>query len=652
MTVYYGIDTEFLSTGTADQNDVHCIQISDGHNQDFFFTHQKELQQWFWTHKPDILYTWTTRPEFGSLKAWEFIGANPYNTELERVQRFNIEWKGTRNGTHQTLVYDIQPYFKTMIYKGHGLGSLAAIGQFLTDFYHEPLNKLQHPLGNEFGARAPATPEEWQAMRTYSIQDARICARAAEWFTEHIIQKYIGHVPIKRLYSWGTLARYYFNFPALWAVKYYGRKKKVYINAQQIEIHRATFAGRNEAFIVGHTPNLYYNDINSLYPCATCWTNALEIDPQLTTLTRKELHQIHNPEDWESVTGAPFGWLCGDFTSKNDQWGLPTRSETLGRNFYVTGTIPNALYHTYDLLASHAKIETLYYGYKPEFYDNPEQQRYIDLTFKKLEDKFATTPEKYSVKGLLNSATGKLGQSVPLAATSNFAAYNTIVAAAHYIDSQILDLLTEPPRYIDTDSFFISYPINKRLLTLKNEKHRLTIPITIEERAKTDNTGCLIFRSKHYYCNADTYTVHAWKWFITDWLKIIKEMPEEANVQRQIVRTFKTRDKQAKTLQIGRWKTLQEKFDHKKLAELFRADDKRVRQNYDSYRLCREHKTAQSRAWTFKELQQHIATDRTHKFYDLETAPLTAPIVPETYVQQWIKTHPEQQIRVSQHLRH
>lgn len=637
--VFWGVDTEFLSGGLKRQNDVHSIQLSDGHDQHFFFMDKTELQQWFWRFKPDILFTWTVRPEFGSLKSWGFIGTNPYNKDFDRVQRFYVDWLGVRGGKHRTLVFDIQPFFKQMRYKKHGLGNLAAIGEFLSDFYNEDLRKLQHPLGDQFGMRSPTTPDEWEAMKVYGIRDSVICSRAAEWFVEYIIKKYVGAINIKRLFSWGTLAKFFCNFPELWVVRYYGRgKKRVYVNAAQIEIHRrAQFAGRNEALWTGRVPKLYYNDIASLYPCATCWTNALEIDAQLEPLTKRELKQISKPEDFEKVTGSPYGWLCGRFTTDHDVWGLPVRSETLGRNFYVVGTVPNALFSTFDLLAAHAKIETLYYGYKPVFHKNPEQQRYIDLTFKKLEGDYANIPEKYAIKGILNAATGKLGQAKPIAATSNFAAYSTIISTSHYINSLIFDKLDETVYYVDTDSFFMKRAINKTMLNLKNERYNTTVPIRVELRAESDDIGTIIFRSKHYYQNETTYTVHAWKWFINDWLEIIKKLPENVNVKRQIARTFKTRDRKAQELQIGRWKELTERFDINKLTRLFRGDDKRIRCNYDSYDLAQQNRAVDSRAWTYRALQLYSTADKKHKFYNIERDPINARIVPEAYVEEWRK---------------
>ena len=593
--VFWGIDTEFLASGKTDQDDVHSIQISDGHIQYYFFRQQDQLEQWFRKHKPKIMFTWTVRPEFGSLKAWDLIGTRPYDDKLERVQRFYITWHGRYGGKHRCLVYDIQPYFKELRYKNRGLGSLEAIGEFLSDFYGEDLRKLEHPFGNEFGLRAPQSRSEWQTMKTYGIRDAQICARAAQWFQTEILDKYVPGVNIRRLYSFGTLAKHYFDFPKLNPKM--GRR--VFIKRSHQHIHENTFAGRNEALWTGYLPDIFYNDISSLYPVVTSWLNALCI-ADVAPLSQSELEQIEKVNDFESATGAPFGWLEGCFSSNNDAWGLPVRGTN--RNYYVVGSVPHALYHTYDLLASHAEIHNLTGGYKPVFVDNEEQDKYVELTMKKLLGKYETVPEKYCIKGVLNSSTGKLGQCEPPAMTSNFPSYSSIVAGSHYIVSIIFDMLNEPVYYTDTDSFFTNHKIERVMFSLTSIDGEWTIPVKVDVKGESDEYGTMIFRSKHYYQNPNVFAVQGWKCFIDDWFKIIYELPDGMTLRRQIARTFRTRDQQAQDLRIGRWKVIKENYDMDRLERLFKADDKRIRPDYNSYQMCQQKKAFRSRAWTWQEL--------------------------------------------------
>lgn len=593
--LFWGVDTEFLASGKTDQDDVHSIQISDGHTRNFFFRYKDQLQQWFRKFKPKMVFTWTVKPEFGSLKAWDLIGARPYDDTLERVQRFYITWYGRYGGKHRCLVYDIQPFFKELRYKNQGLGSLEAIGEFLSDFYGEDLHKLEHPFGDEFGLRAPRTRSEWQAMKTYGIRDAQICARAAEWFQAEILDKYVPNVKIRRLYSFGTVAKHYFDFPKLNPKM--GRR--VFIKRSYQHIHENTFAGRNEALWTGYLPEIYYNDISSLYPVVTSWLNALCIF-DVETLTSKELAQITSIEEFESATSSPYGWLEGKFSTVNDAWGLPVRGTN--RNYYVVGSVPHALYHTYDLQAAHAEIDSLTGGYKPVFMGNPEQDKYVDLTMQKLLGEYETIPEKYCIKGVLNSSTGKLGQCEPPAMTSNYPAYSTIVAGSHYIVSMIFDMLAEPVYYTDTDSFFTERKIEQVVFNLTSIDGEWTIPVRVDAKGESDQYGTMLFRSKHYYQNPNVYAVQGWKCFIDDWFKVLYELPEGITLRRQITRTFKTRDKKAEELRIGRWKVIRENYDIDRLERLFKADDKRIRSDYNSYRLCQQKKSIKSRAWTWREL--------------------------------------------------
>ncbi len=94
-------------------------------------------------------------------------------------------------------------------------------------------------------------------------------------------------------------------------------------------------------------------------------------------------------------------------------------------------------------------------------------------------------------------------------------------------------------------------------------------------------------------------------------------------------------------MEIGRWKTLKERFNLDKLARLFHADDKKVRTEYDSYRLARDNRAVGSRAWTFRELQLYMASDRSQKFFDIEADPLRPKIVPRDYIIEWIRLHPD-----------
>jgi len=112
--------------------------------------------------------------------------------------------------------------------------------------------------------------------------------------------------------------------------------------------------------------------------------NVLEVK-DVRPLNKNELDRISKPEDIQNL-GVQFGWLLGDFETHHDTWGLPIRGAN--RNYYVTVLVPSHLCNALDLLAAQAKILRVYGGYVPVFEPNEEQQKYIDLTFKKLEGKY------------------------------------------------------------------------------------------------------------------------------------------------------------------------------------------------------------------------------------------------------------------------
>lgn len=597
--IYYGIDTEFLQGGKKDTQDVHTIQISDGNNTCVFKT-REELYSWFRRKAPKLLFTWTTEAEFGSFKSWGFIGANPYRKDLDRIKRFWVERpsRNRKNKLVKTMVFDIQPFFKEMTYKGKTLGSLEAIGKFLSDFYEKDLHKLTKPLGDEFGFRKPETEEEWRYFEEYSAKDALICSWAAKWFIEEILSKYVPKAKIRKLFSFGTIAKHYFNLPQLHARIGW----QTILRPWHDEIwKRSIFAGRNECFTNGYLGKIYYNDIASLYPIVTVWLHALEIRDISYVKTPKN---CDNVQDYLTELNVPYAWIDGVFETNNDVWGLPKRGNQ--RNYYVVGKNIDGMYHTFDILAAKAKITRINKILIPKFKPNPEQERFQKLTMKKLEHDYSSIPEKYCIKGVLNSLTGKLGQARPqISVTSNFAAYSTILAGSHYLMSLMFDRYA-PVYYTDTDSFFSRNPVNSEVMTLTSiRKPYWTVPVEVEVKGESDDLGTIIFRSKHYYQSKSSFGFHGWKAFWIDWFKVVTELPKGIGVRRQIARTFRTRDKKAQELQIGRWITIKDIYTNDKLVKLFRADDKRVRTNYDSYSLAQQKQKSESRAWIYDDWKDY-----------------------------------------------
>jgi len=247
-TKIFGIDTEFLSSGRRDDpSHVHSIQVWNP-GEKGFFTSPEDFKKWLTLTCPELFFTWTTKPEFGSVRAWGLLGIE--HKEKKKYEKVMHPWKKirywesfsekpiahfyipyikefTRRGEkkqkiRRVCVFDIRAFFHQMRYKNYSLGSVEAAGAFLTDQYrlecgrdHSTcLHKLAHPLGEEFGLRAPK-PEEMKYFERYAMRDAEITFHAGRWFYENILSKYCPGVRFEELYSFGTLARHYFNYPKI-----------------------------------------------------------------------------------------------------------------------------------------------------------------------------------------------------------------------------------------------------------------------------------------------------------------------------------------------------------------------------------------------------------------------------------------------------
>jgi len=589
---YWAIDTEYLMSGRADEDDVHSLQVSDGYDRNHIFWNRDPFYDWLTKQRPRLMYTWSARPEFGSLMAWELIGAKAFSRDMDRVQRFEL----TRPDGKKTLVLDIQPFFKEL-----GFGSLDKAGRFLSELTSESLLKLEKPT--YLGQRAP-TEAEKSYFAEYALQDARVTARAAEWFNEQMIGRFMGAKmaakKLKPFYSFGTIAKNYFKLPQI-NVRM-GRKTLVRVADQQIH-DEATFAGRSEAFVTGYVGPAVYNDVSKLYPVSCVATDALRIKG-VKPLDSSSLAQLSKPNDLQ-----PYGWISGVFKTDNDLWGLPVRG--LQRNYYVTGAV-YGIFHTFDLMAAKAEILEAHTAYVPNFReDKAIHDEHAQLVQECLEKQMPKV-EYLFFKGVTNSLSGKLGQSDPVSVYSNYPAYSTIVAKAHLIMSGLFDQAPKPIYGMDTDSIFspVSMAAKYGELTDLNGEH--SVPLLVDEKGRSDAYGLIMFRSKHYYLNEESVAHHAWQPLYEDWLKIVQSLPESAEIRRQVKGTFKTRAAKAKELQIGRWYIENETVKTDQLVELFSADDKRVRSTYDSYSLARDRGSVGSRALTITELRKVMAetTDR------------------------------------------
>ncbi len=602
-TGFWSIDSEYLKEGRQDANDTICITASNGSarrkdNLIWWWDEIDPFYGWLREHSriSKTLITWTLRPEYGSLASWGLTGE--YDEDLDKVQRCTIEIPGT---SKKLTVLDIQPFFKTMENKERRLGSLEATGEFLAEYYQDPtLRKLPKPEG--LGERFP-TDEEKRVWARYAKHDAYVTARTVRFLAEEMLGKYLPQVDFKRYYSFGTIAAAFFDFPRL----HVKMGKQVILRPNHREVRdQATFAGRSEAFWTGAIlGENYYNDMTKQYPVCTVVTNALMME-DIQQLSDYEIQSLNGAtiDDFETITGFPYGWLKGIFESDNELWGLPVRGKE--RNYYVTGRIPG-LFHTYDLLAAKARPVEIWDGFKPKFNQKFKavHDKYAGIAIKLVEGEVANWVEKQFLKGVTNSSTGRLGMDKPQpSTTTNFPAYNTIVARAHWEMSKLMDHAPKPILYMDTDSLFTLSPFEGVFGALTDLTGEWSLPVKLGVKGRSDRL--LIFRSKHYYQNDDSWGFHAWKPWYEDWFTIVKSLPPEIDVRADVKGTFHNRMKKALGLQVGRWFTERKTLQLTDLTRLFAADDKRSREDYDSYGLVREGKALGSKALSFPEFVRLI----------------------------------------------
>jgi len=141
--------------------------------------------------------------------------------------------------------------------------------------------------------------------------------------------------------------------------------------------------------------------------------------------------------------------------------------------------------------------------------------------------------------------------------------------------------------------------------------------------------------AKEMACGA--YAIYAMQFEPKDRLRIVQTLPTETVVTRQIRGTIRTRSRKAAQLQFGRWyyESLERKLPD--LVETFHADDKRVRETYDSYGLARERRWIGSRALTVAEFHE--------KKIGQEAETMTAPTSKAEnrytvdFVKRWLREH-------------
>jgi hypothetical protein len=554
----WAFDSEFLSSGRLHApEDVHTVQFSNG-THTVVLEDATSLKTWLSNHRHiKTLYGFVILPDLGSIEEWLGKGVEIRKRGVQHIGKI-------RYGSTKINVYDTQPMAHSF-----GFRSLADIGDFLG------VSKLEKP--EWLGKRAPSERER-QAFLEYAKQDAIITAKFASWLVN------IVKADPAKYASAGTLVKDYFKLPK----RLHGRP--IQLSPLEAMVKKATFAGRSEGFRTGFIPNVVYNDVSSLYPCCIVATQCLRIK----AIAQCQPSEISLTTD---LNNQHYGWIEGIFSTENDYWGLPLRGKN---NFYAVGNQIYGVYHSFDISASKAKVMHVLRAWKPIFRE-PDfyTRKYAELLAMRM-DKPLDSEAKHFTKAVLNALSGKLGQAKPIASTSNFYAYNTLLAHSHLVMSLLFDKCPSEVLAMDTDSIFSHSDMSGKWFDVTDGEY--TIPIKIGVKGKGD---LAFFRSKRYILKGKEKTVfgaHGWRYFLEDYLKMFNGDITELTTRIDIKHTLLTRQKEALKMAKGRWRTKPITLDLTKLKELLTADAKRKRESYDSYQLIMERKSIPSQAWNYEEL--------------------------------------------------
>jgi hypothetical protein len=563
-TVFWGFDTEFLPTGkTGDPTSVHSVQFSNGHNEHYFLETPAQLKRWLDGHRCTVkeVFGFNMLCDLGAVKEW----LPPSSVRV-------VKYRGKLIGTIRYSRARIHAYDTRPLLTNFGLRRLADIGDFLG------VPKLLKP--HFLGLQKWSDEEEHRAFRDYALNDAVITSRAAQWLISQGVDPRI-HA------SAGTLASEYFDFPK----RHERRKARIQIPPIERAIGQNTSAGRSEAFHTGFIRNVTYNDVKSLYPCSIFTTRALMID-HLEPCDPKELAISRNAND------NRFGWMVGFFKTKNKNWGLPIQAKNVT---YVTGYV-NGLFHTFDLAAADAQLLTVSKAYRPVFNParKPAHLNFADLLAQRLNGKLDANRSGFA-KAVLNSTYGKLGQSHPEAATTNYLAYSTILAHSHLIMSNLFNKCPTPILGMDTDSIFSQRDMSGTYDDLSDGD--ASIPLIMEVKGRGD---LAMFRAKTYMMREEgkpirVYGRHTWNYFVEDYFRLWENIEYPLETRIEVKHTLKTQDKQALSLPLGFWVKKPVKLTKEKISALLQADSKRLRPTLESFNLFLERESAPSYPYDLDE---------------------------------------------------
>jgi hypothetical protein len=578
----WGLDSEFMQSGrTNEPADVHSIQISDGTPENTFFIESSDqLKKWLSCHHSiSDLYGFVALPDLASVSVWLPKGA------MQICTRGSQTWGKIHYGGFKARMWDTRPLLLSL-----GIRRLDQAGDVVG------FPKLEKPAF--LGLRAPETDAEKQQFIEYANADAIITSRIVTWMWNNF------KADPKKHTSAGTLAKESFELPK--------RLQKidgfVFVPPLERIARNVCYAGRSEGFWTGYIPNALFNDVKSLYPTALALTHALDITGMRQCYTKLAEQWLDHKQPISAfldnaLEHKPFGWVDGCFEVANDLWGLPMRGNNV---FYCQGKLTGT-WHSLDLVAAKAKPLYINHAWEPVFQPAWQHGKYAKMLMERLEGKISKVDSMYG-KAVLNALSGKLGQSKPIGATSNFFAYGTCLAGSHLIMSRMFDKcvsLGGTVYAMDTDSAFSDIDMAGHYWDLSDGEY--SVPVIMDVKGK----GSLsFFRAKQYIMHAEdeedgketVYGRHSWNYFVEDYLRCRLGGLEFLDTRKDIKHTLHTRQKKAQTMELGRWHTEPVTLDRPKLQQLLRADLKRRRDNRDSYILVTDRKCQASKSWAYDEL--------------------------------------------------
>jgi len=579
----WAFDSEFLLSKDGHAGDILTIQFSDGESleldnkHNFIFYDAKSLKTFLHNHRKGlkVVYAFVALPDIGSLQEW--LGYNAVKAHRRGVQHTaTVKSYGAR-----FRIVDAQ-----VLLKSFGFSRLANCGQ------HLGLPKLKKP--RYLGLRAWKNDEEKEKFVKYALRDAIVTARIVRWMRETL------DADPAKLVSSGSLAKRFFAFPK----RLQRKKKTILLTTFESDVQLNTFAGRSEGFMTGVEDGVFYNDVGSLYPCSMVAMRAMNI----RSFKKCKLEDLDLTGDLKITEDdkCHYGWVEGIFETHNDLWGLPIRGN---RNFYMTGR-RFGLFNTFDIGA--AKATPLYVNrcWMPTFRKDVARHEFFAKWLLKRLNREVTDVQRRFIKAVWNSSSGKLGQRKPMpATTSNFLAYNLLLGHSHLIMSKSFDrcvAMGAQPLAMDTDSVFSKVDMTGKMFEVSDGE--ITVPITMDVKGAGRLT---FFRSKRYilwdtskpyvFGKNPCFGRHGWRYWIEDFLRLFPADLDKMETRMDIKHTLMTQVKEAKELILGHWRTRPETLDLAKIKMLLTADNKRDRENYDSYQLVREGRSIYSKAWDFND---------------------------------------------------